>query len=263
LHIPVSANSEGLYVKRQRTELLLIISLAGLGALLYAVRWWAFPGAMLHNEMWRFLVGDIAFLMVQIALVTLLVDQMLRAREKQAMLRKLNMVIGAFFSELGTELLGKLAVSDTNLDEVRSSLIPSHGWTEKTYSDAEKALAEHQVSIELSECDLGGLKALLKAEKPFLLNLLGNQALLEHEAFTELLWAVTHLAEELEARMAFDDMPNSDGLHLAGDVKRAYTLLVLQWLEYVRHLQTQYPYLFSLAVRVNPLDPDAHAEVTA
>ncbi len=250
-------------MRRQRSEILLILGLIGLGAILYAVRWWAFPGPILHNEMWRFLVGDVAFLMLQIALVTLLVDQMLRAREKQAMLRKLNMVIGAFFSELGTELLGKLSVSDANLEAVRSNLIPEHGWTEKSYSDAQMALANHHVSIELTDADLSTLKSLLKAEKPFLLNLLGNQALLEHEAFTELLWAVTHLAEELEARRSFDDMAHSDRLHLAGDVKRAYTLLVLQWLEYVRHLQTQYPYLFSLAVRVNPLDPDAHAEVTA
>jgi len=250
-------------VKRRRSEFILILGLAALGAALYAFRWWAFPGAMLHNEMWRFLVGDVAFLMVQIALVTLLVDQMLRAREKQAMLRKLNMVIGAFFSELGTELLGRLSVSDANLEEVRASLIPSHGWTDGDYAAAEKALEAHSVSIELSACDLGALKVQLKAEKPFLLNLLGNQALLEHEAFTELLWAVTHLAEELEVRSSFDDLPTPDRIHLAGDVKRAYTLLVLQWLEYVRHLQTQYPYLFSLAVRVNPLDPTAHAEVTS
>ena len=250
-------------MKQRRTEFLLILGLVGLGAFLYTVRWLAFPGAMLHNEMWRFLVGDVAFLMLQIALATLLVDQLLRAREKQAMLRKLNMVIGAFFSELGTELLGKLAVLDANLDEVRANLIPEHGWTEKSYSDARLALADHRAEIELSEADLSALKTLLKAEKPFLLNLLGNQALLEHEAFTELLWAVTHLAEELEARKSFADVANSDRLHLAGDVLRAYTLLVLQWLEYVRHLQTQYPYLFSLAVRVNPLDPEAHAEVSA
>jgi len=217
---------------------------------------------MLHNEMWRFLVGDVAFLMVQIALVTLLVDQMLRAREKQAMLRKLNMVIGAFFSELGTELLGRLSTADANLDQVRGSLIPAHGWTEKSYADAQRALADHHVSIELTAPDLITLKALLQAEKPFLLNLLGNQALLEHEAFTELLWAVTHLAEELEARTGFDDIPDPDRLHLAGDVKRAYTLLVLQWLEYVHHLQEQYPYLFSLAVRVTASGPRSHSAIT-
>lgn len=250
-------------MKQQRSELFIILGLLALGVALYGLRWVLFPGPTLHNEMWRFLVGDVAFLVFQIALVTLLVDRMLRAREKQSMLRKLNMVIGAFFSELGTGLLGKLAVADSNLDEVRPNLIPSQKWDDRSYAEAREALVAHKVDIELTVCDLEALKALLKAEKPFLLNLLGNQALLEHEAFTELLWAVTHLAEELEARVAFDDMPVPDRLHLAGDVKRAYTLLVLQWLEYVRHLQAQYPYLFSLAVRANPLDPGAHVEVTA
>lgn len=249
-------------MKRQRSEFVIILGLLGLGAALYALRWVLFPGATLHNEMWRFLVGDLAFLVLQIALVTLLVDRMIREREKQSMLRKLNMVIGAFFSELGTGLLGKLAVADARLNEVRPSLIPAHSWTEQSYAEARAALVAHKADIQLTAEDLDTLKALLNAEKPFLLNLLGNQTLLEHAAFTELLWAVTHLAEELDARNSFSDMPASDRLHLAGDVKRAYTLLVLQWLDYVRHLQSQYPYLFSLAVRVNPLDPDAHATVT-
>ena len=46
------------------------------------------------------------------------------------------------------------------------------------------------------------------------------------------------------------------------DVKRAYTQLGVQWLDYLRHLQTQYPFLFSLAVRTNPLDPHASVTVT-
>ena len=249
-------------MRQQRSELLLVLGLLGLGAALYALRWTMFPGAPLHNEMWRFFVGDVAFLFLQIAVVTLIIDRMLRDREKQAMLRKLNMVIGAFFSEMGTELLGRISVTDSNLDAIRSNLIPDASWNDGSYSAARTALSQHHAVIEVSNQDLASLKTFLHAEKAFLLNLLGNQSLLEHEAFTELLWAVTHLAEELAARTALDDMPDADRIHLSGDVKRAYTLLVLQWLEYVRHLQAQYPYLFSLAVRVNPLDPSAHAIIT-
>jgi len=249
-------------MKNQRQELTIVLVLIGLGVALYSFRWLLFPGPLLHNEMWRFLVGDIAFLFLQIAVVTLLVDRMLREREKQAMLRKLNMVIGAFFSQLGTELLGRLAVADKNVDEVRPSLVPNPSWDARTYDSARTALAEHKTDINLSSCDLGGLRDLLVEQKPFLLNLLGNQSLLEHEAFTELLWAVTHLAEELEARTSLEDIAVADKIHLTGDVKRAYTQLVLQWLEYVRHLQDQYPYLFSLAARLNPLDPNAHATVS-
>jgi hypothetical protein len=247
----------------RRSELLALLGLLGLGFGLYALRWALFSGPALHNEMWRFLVGDVAFLCLQVALVTLILDRLLRSRERQAMLRKLNMVIGAFFSEVGTSLLGQLAVTDTALAEVRSDLIPQMTWTEADYRQAEQAVADHQPKIDIEACDLETLKAMLVAKKPFLLGLLSNQSLLEHEQFTELLWAVTHLAEELEARSSFVEIPVPDRIHLTGDVKRAYALLTLQWLSYLQHLQTQYPYLFSLAARVNPLDPEAHVELTA
>jgi hypothetical protein len=34
------------------------------------------------------------------------------------------------------------------------------------------------------------------------------------------------------------------------------------WLDYVRHLKDGYPYLFSLAMRTNPLDETASPVVT-
>jgi len=245
----------------RRSELLVLIALIVSGVALYAVRWGIFATPEYHSEMWRFLIGDVAFLLLQVAIVTLLIDRILRVREKRAMLQKLNMVIGAFFSEVGTELLGRLAVADSALDEVRDLLVPTAKWQPADYARAGKAAQTHSATIDLSSCDLNELKAMLVREKPFLLGLLGNQALLEHESFTELLWAVTHLAEELDARADFEDLPAADRIHLAGDVKRAFTLLTGQWLEYVRHLQLAYPYLFSLAVRLNPLDPSASVTV--
>jgi len=44
-------------------------------------------------------------------------------------------------------------------------------------------------------------------------------------------------------------------------MKRAYHLLILEWLDYMKHLKTNYPYLFSLAVRTNPFDTNASVEV--
>jgi hypothetical protein len=51
------------------------------------------------------LIGDLAFLPVQILFVTLIVDRLLNKREKMALLKKMNMVIGVFFSEMGRSLL--------------------------------------------------------------------------------------------------------------------------------------------------------------
>ena len=88
-----------------------------------------------------------------------------------------------------------------------------------------------------------------------------NPNLLEHESFTNLLWSVFHLTEELIHRRNLKDLPESDYQHLAGDIKRVYHLLILEWLDYMKHLKNNYPYLFSLAIRTNPFDDNACVEV--
>jgi hypothetical protein len=93
------------------------------------------------------------------------------------------------------------------------------------------------------------------------LGLLENPNLLEHESFTELLWAVFHLTEELAFREDVKQLVDTDYDHISGDIKRAYVLLISEWLTYMKHLKNDYPYLFSLSIRTNPFDPDASPEV--
>jgi hypothetical protein len=87
--------------------------------------------------------------------------------------------------------------------------------------------------------------------------LLENPNLLEHESFTELLWAVFHLTEETACRVDLKQLPDTDCQHLSGDIKRVYGLLISEWLAYMKHLRDNYPYLFHLAARTNPFNPDA------
>jgi hypothetical protein len=49
--------------------------------------------------------------------------------------------------------------------------------------------------------------------------------------------------------------------HLNFDIKRAYILLVNEWLSYMKHLKEDYPYLYSLAVRTNPFNKNPKAEI--
>jgi hypothetical protein len=245
-----------------KSQLRLSAILVSLAIVVYAARWVMFPGEALHNEMWRFLIGDVGFALVDVVLVTVLIDQFIQQRERAETKRKLNMVIGAFFSEMGTGLLSRIATLDEHLCDVRDRLVPSPTWTPADYASAKKALLAHPASIALpSAPELEALRDALTAEKPFILNLLGNQSLLEHESFTDLLWAVTHLAEELAARPSLREVPEADAEHLSIDTKRVYDLLVSEWLDYMSHLQRSYPYLFSLASRTNPFGAAAAATV--
>jgi hypothetical protein len=196
-----------------------------------------------------------------VLLVTIIVDRFLRIRERMALLKKLNMVIGAFFSEVGTNLLKHFVAFDTDSGALGSRLIVTGAWSEQQFDDAIRGLKAHQVRMDCDRGDLAALKEYLVARRVFLLGLLENQNLLEHETFTELLWAVFHLMEELDSRRDVRALARPDGEHIAGDIKRAYVILIIEWLSYLRHLKKEYPYLFSLAVRTNPFDPKASVEV--
>lgn len=146
-------------------------------------------------------------------------------------------------------------VSDYSL--TREILVVNDKWSEQEFLDVTMRLGNYSYRINIKSMDLEDLKGSLAGKRDFLVQLLENPVLFEHEACTDLLWAVFHLNEELTCREDVKKLPDSDYEHLAGDIRRAYTLLVRQWLDYMRHLKDSYPYLFSLAMRMNPFDQNA------
>ena len=98
-----------------------------------------------------------------------------------------------------------------------------------------------EISVDCTKGDLPAMKAFLLGKRGFLLGLLENQNLLEHDEFTDLLWAVFHLTEELDARQRLEGLPQSDLDHLAGDTRRVFFSLTREWLRYMEHLRNDYP----------------------
>ena len=206
--------------------------------------------------------NDLAFVFVEVLLVTLVLHRLLAFREKKALMKKMNMVIGAFFSEVGTGLIKRFRAFDTDPGDMAAHLIVTKDWSALTFQKMQKAALAHQYAIGCAKGDLQALKDFLIERRQFLLGLLENANLLEHESFTNLLWATFHLTEEFAARKELKGLPQTDCDHIAGDIKRAYGLLVSEWLAYMAHLKSDYPYLFSLAARTNPFDPNASAVVS-
>ena len=215
--------------------------------------------AIFHDphHIYIYMLGDIAFLPIEVLLVTIIVHRVLEMREKRNRMEKLNMVIGAFFSEMGMQLLHSMAELDTTCQQVKECLETDLDWNYEDFKRAGEKLGKYECSIGRDDVLVEALREFLLSKRDFLLTLLENPTLLEHETFTDLLWAVFHLTEELKYRYAIADLPDADHEHLCGDMARAYKLLLREWLVYLEHLRTNYPYLFSLAVRMNPLDPEA------
>lgn len=236
---------------------LLLISAS---ALAYTIHYMIFRDT---HHIFIYMIGDIAFLFLDVLLVILFIEHVLAQRERRAILNKLNMVIGTFFSEVGMELLKKFSDFAENSASLEKSLEIQPGWTQKDFKRALSASLNFNYKIRIDTKNLESLRAFLIDKRNFLLRLLENPNLLEHERFTDLLWAVFHLAEELDFRGdTLESLPDSDYSHLAGDLKRAYSQLTGEWIAYTSHLKESYPFLFSLAARINPMNPQASPVVS-
>jgi hypothetical protein len=245
-------------MKHLKWQILFGISLITLSAVVYFIQINIFKTP---RDTFFYIFQDLAFVPISVLMVTLIIDQVLRIREKRSLLKKMNMVIGAFFSEVGTDLLKQFSCFDLHYDMVRVNLIISDKWSEQDFSQIKKQLKDFNYNLDSKKGDLEVLKSFLTGKRNFLLGLLENPNLLEHESFTDLLWAVFHLTEELNCRADTRGLPDTDYKHLSVDIRRAYVFLISEWLSYMKHLKVDYPYLFSLAVRTNPFDPDALPEV--
>lgn len=238
-------------MKKINWQILLGTILILFSALCYLIHYFIFRDP---HHIFIYLFGDVAFVFIEVLMVTLVIHRLLGQREKRVRLEKLNMVIGVFFSETGTQLLRIVSESDPDFGALKKQLLVKGAWSDTVFADIGKSLKDHDYNIKIRNVNLPELKSFLVEKRDFLLRLLENPNLLEHESFTDLLRAVFHLTEELGAREILEELPDTDYEHLAGDIRRVYVQLVQQWLEYMKHLKVSYPYLFSLALRTNPFD---------
>ncbi|HNX15340.1 MAG TPA: hypothetical protein PK854_11035 [Oscillospiraceae bacterium] len=240
-------------MKKSNSNLIIVIILVLLSVLVYAVQMIIFDSP---RDTGFYLFQDLAFLPLQIAIVTIVLGKYLKSREKAERLKKISVVINAFFSEAGTEILMNLAVFSKNCDEIRSKLDVQTDWSDSVFSKTVKYLLNADIQIDCSAKQLGTLKELMKNKRDFLMKIIENPNLLEHDTFTDMLLSVFHVMEELTARSEFEEGCSADMAHISNDLKRAYKALLIQWVEYMRHLHTEYPYLYSLEIRKNPFFKD-------
>ena len=185
------------------------------------------------------------------------IESMIDERERKTRIEKLNMIIGTFFSEIGTKILRTMISHDPDIDEIRAVLIVTNNWSDEEFARARSVLENHNYNLDSCDVSMEDLHRFLSDNKGFLLAMLENPQLIEHDSFTPLLQALYHLAEELNARECLTSLPKTDCAHLSGDLNRVYRLLTIEWLTYMQYLKHNYPYLFSLAMRRNPFDRNA------
>jgi hypothetical protein len=207
----------------------------------------------------RYLFNALGFLFISVFMTTLVLNQLLTLRDKNEREEKTNIVKSVFFSEVGTPFLRVASRADPCQKEIYGIFTLNKPWHE-VYAECTVFL-DAKVVLDISCLDLNALMNYLQSKRDFLLRLLENPVFLEQSHFTELLRALFHLTDELYSRPSLCELPCSDITHLTGDITRVYDQMRKVWLLYMNYLYEHYPYLFSLALRTNPFNPDVDPTV--
>ena len=235
-------------IKKLKTPLVVILLIL-MSVLVYLIQYWIFarPGDTAF-----YFFEDLAFVPISVLLVTLGVNTVLNQRDRQAMLEKVSIVVNEFFAEAGTDMIMGFCSYMVNFGEISGRLQLKGSWKDQDFLEAANFLRLRAPDIQIGSNDLYELRRVLESKKEQLLRLFENPNLMEHDSFTDMLWAVYHVYDELRSRDSFDNLPAADINHLNTDIQRAVRLLLIEWMESMRALKGRYPYLYSLAVRKCP-----------
>jgi len=228
---------------------LLIVALLVVSAVFFALQYFLFHDT---EEAFFLLLQDFTFLPVSVILVSLFLDKIISMREKRDKLERLNMLINDFFNEAGGDIIREVNKFILNTEDFKQKLHITMQWTEADFNKAVKLVDKAEIQADIGGADLNTLRSVLTDKKRNILSMVENPSMLEHDRFSDMLWAVYHLEEELKEREVFEDLPRADKEHLTIDLKRAYRYLLIEWLYFNRYIKQKYPYLFSLALRKSP-----------
>ena len=205
-----------------------------------------------ESDTYFYFLQDLSFVPIQVLIVTFVIDRLLKRQQRISLMKRVYVAIGIFYNELGNDLLKKFFDLTVNKDKLKDRLKINAHWDAREFDKAEKWVDKSPVIIEVTKENIELLKHFLDSKRIFILNLLENSNLSEHDTFTDTLLSVCHLSDELALRKNFNTIPSADLAHLNIDIKRAYHGIIKEWILYMSHIKKEYPFLYSLALRSNP-----------
>jgi hypothetical protein len=192
-----------------------------------------------------------------IGVVVNVVEHMIYRYEQTRKQEKTDMLVGLFFSSLGTGLLREFARKDPDRTSLAPVILETQSAGPGEFSRLLSGLDRRTFRLDAGDFDLPAFRDTLGQNVQFLLLLLQNPDLEEHDRFSDLLFATLHLWQELMSRDVLTDLPDPDLAHLSVDLNRIYAAILKEWVIYLRQVKERYPFLHSLALRTNPFDDSA------
>jgi hypothetical protein len=193
------------------------------------------------------LVGTGSFL----GLLATLTETFMSRRERTERLESVNIAVGAFFREVGFDLLKSLSCLEKEQGKTKERFSGITAWSERDFARAKRSVRSMGIRIDADKADIKHIEKLISEKRALMFRMLENPNLHEHETFTDLLHAVFHVSEEFE-EMKAREKRKTYGDHVWSEITDVYLLLIYEWLGYMGHLKSNYPHFFSFAAETIP-----------
>lgn len=186
---------------------------------------------------------NICFIPINVLAVTIIFEKFVERHGRLERLSKINMLVGLFFSDIGFNLLKLIVAGDEKIKYL--------GLDFNNLESCKSKVRDYDYDINFEKINYVEIKKIVINGRDILSRLIGNENILEHGNFSELLMAIMHLRDEI-IFMSYKELTKDDYIHIKGDIIRVYEILTLQWISYLSHLKQFYPYQYNSLIKHNP-----------
>lgn len=178
-----------------------------------------------------FFVHDIAFLPLEVILVSLGFDKMIEKTNEEETKSRLSIIETLFFNESGNQMLRYLIRFDPDADQLKETLNVAEEWRSADFAQAERRLDAHPFHLDLEQIDFFGMHYHLTERVDFYRNILENPATTQSDEFTAMVMNIYLLWEELDCRTDLYNLLPDERDYLGGLLLSIYRELVEYWLD--------------------------------
>ncbi len=178
-----------------------------------------------------FFVHDLAFLPLEVILVSLGLDRLIESTHENEVKSKMSIIETLFFNESGSHILRYLIRFDPNAERLSAMLDLNMEWRSSQYAAAERQLKLYPFELDTEKLDFYGIHYHLNERMDFYRNILENPAMTQSNQFTEMVMNIYLLGEELEDRTDLYDLSAEDRRFLGDLVRQIYRELTEYWLD--------------------------------
>lgn len=198
------------------------------------------------------IVLSLAYVPIGVLYNFLVLSKVMKKSKQMKLERRMNVIIGSFFHEIGNEVMYSIVEGDENKEQLNYLCNASMDWEKKDFKKLLAIIKRYECKININNINLNKLKKTLHNKEDFLLDLIINSNLEEYDGFSEMIMSLLHLRDEFSSLFTNGVLNEEDRYHMTNDICKVYKWLLRFRVQYVENLKEYYPLMFMKLMKNSP-----------